>query len=139
MIQSNSYVYFAFRGDNFDPDVLTQKLQINPSDSWRTGDPGKYIQQQKNSCWMLKSTENELLNLDKLVEEVIAKLSDKVEMINILKKEYNLETILEIIMYVDVNEEQSTPWISHNKQILNFLYFTGTTTDLDIYRYNSNE
>lgn len=132
MIQSNSYVYFAFRGDNFDPDVLTQKLQINPSDSWRTGDPGKYIQQQKNSCWMLKSTENELLNLDKLVEEVIAKLSDKVEMINILKKEYNLETILEIIMYVDVNEEQSTPWISHNKQILNFLYFTGTTMDLDI-------
>lgn len=137
MNQSNSSVYFAFKGDNFDPNIVTGELGIEPTDSWRAGEPGKYIQQQKYSGWTLKSTSDELLDMDKLVNEVVAQLSEKIELINNLKQRLNLDTVLEIVMYIDIKEEQSTPYLGHTSEVINFLHRTGTTTDVDIYRYNS--
>jgi hypothetical protein len=137
MPKSNSYVYFAFQGDNFDPNDVTTELGISPTDSWQPGEPGRYSQQQKYSCWQLKSTSVELLDMDKLVNEVVSQLSSKIELINSLKEHHSLDTILEIVMYIDINEEQSTPYLGHNSEVINFLYRTGTTTDIDIYRYNS--
>ncbi|MFY0592964.1 DUF4279 domain-containing protein [Roseivirga sp.] len=137
MNQSNSYVYFAFQGDDYDPKLVTTELGIEPTDAWRTGEPGKYIQQQKYSCWQLKSTSDELLDMDKLVNEVVSQLSEKIELINNLKQRINLDTVLAIVIYIDVNEEQSTPYLGHSSEVINFLHRTGTTTDVDIYRYNS--
>ena len=139
MNQSNSYVYFAFQGDDFDPNLVTTELGIEPTDSCGVGEPGKYIQQQKYSCWQLKSTSDELLDMDKLVNEVVSQLSDKIDLIKGLKERYNLDTVLEIVMYIDINEEKSTPFLGHNSEVINFLHQTGTTTDVDIYRYNSVE
>lgn len=134
---TNSYVYFAFQGDNFDPNVVTTELGISPTDSWRTGEPGKYIQQLKYSCWQLKSTSHELLDMDKLVNEVVSQLSEKIELINNLKQRLNLDTALSIVMNIDINEEHPTPYLGHNSEVISFLHRTGTTTDVDIYRYNS--
>ena len=136
---SNSYVYFAFQADNFDPNVVTTELGILPTDSWRTGEPGKYIHEQKYSCWQLKSTSHELLNMDKLVNEVVSQLSEKTELINNIKQRLDLDTALSIVMYIDINEAQSTPYLGHNSEVISFLHRTGTTTDVDIYRYNSTD
>ncbi|MEQ9102859.1 MAG: DUF4279 domain-containing protein [Cyclobacteriaceae bacterium] len=137
MHQSNSYAYFAFKGDNFDPNHVTSLLGIEPTDSWRFGESGKYIQQQKYSCWQLRSTSDELLYMDNLVNEVVSRLSGKIELIKKLKEQYSLDTVLEIVMYIDINEEESTPFLGHSIDVIDFLYRTRTTTDLDIYRYNS--
>jgi hypothetical protein len=137
MKESNSYAYFAFKGDNFDPNEVTNLLGIEPTDSWRQGESGKYIQRQKYSSWQLTSTFDELLNMDKLVNEVVSQLSDKVELINKLKDQYCLDTVLEVVMYIDINEEESTPFLGHNIEVINFLHGTGTITDVDILRYNS--
>jgi len=139
MPKSNSYVYFAFQGDNFDPNDVTTELGISPTDSWRTGEPRRYIQQQKYSCWQLKSTSVELLDMDKLVNEVVSQLSEKIELINNLKQQLNLNTVLEIVMWIDMNEEESTPYLGHSLEVINFLHQTGTITDVDIYKYNSKE
>lgn len=139
MKESNSCAYFAFKGDNFDPIEITNLLGIEPTDSWRMDESGKYIQSQKYSSWQLTSTSDELLNMDKLVNEVVSQLSDKIELINKLKDQYSLDTVLEVVMYIDINEEESTPFLGHNIEVINFLHGTGTTTDVDIYRYNSAE
>jgi len=139
MKKSNSYIYFAFKGDNFDPNKVTNQLEIEPSNSWRIGESGKHTQQQKYSCWQLSSTSDELLDMDKLVNEVLSQLSGKIEQINKLKEQLRLETVLEIVMYIDTNKEQSTPFIGHNLETIEFLHKTGTTTDVDIYKYDSVE
>lgn len=54
-----------------------------------------------------------------------------------MKEQYSLDTVLEIVMYIDINEEESTPFLGHSIDVIDFLYRTRTTTDLDIYRYNS--
>lgn len=137
MTKSKSYVYFAFHGDEFDPEIITSELGISPSDSWEKGDLSKYIQQRKYSCWKLTSTMDELLDMDKLVHEVLTQLSKKTEQINKLKKQLSLDTLLQVVMYVDFDDEMSTPFIGHDLETIDFLYKTKTKTDIDIYKYHS--
>lgn len=136
MKKSDSYVYFAFYGDNFDPTIISSKLGIEPSDSWIKGDPSKYIQQQKYSCWRLTSTLNEHLDMNKLVDEVVNHLSGKEDLIIELKRELELETILEVVMWIDTSGERSTPMLGHDLKVIEFLHRTSTETDLDIYKDN---
>ena len=75
--------------------------------------------------------------VDTLVDEIVTKLFDKIEIINELKNEYNLNSVLEIVLYIDMNEEQFTPALGHDLKVIEFLHRTQTITDVDIYRFNS--
>ncbi len=133
-----SYVYFALTGNDFDPDVITESIGIKPTEKWRKGDQGKYKKNKEYSCWKLTSTKDkEYIFIDKLVDEIVNKLFEKIEIIVQLKKQYNLSSTLEIVLYVDINEDQSTPALGHNLKTIEFLYKTQTETDIDIYRFNS--
>ena len=138
MKTGNSYVYFALIGDNFDPQIITDRTGITPTEKWNKGDKGKYTQSLKYSLWEF-STDKEKgdLIIDRLVEEIINKLFNKIEIINELKNQFNLDSVLRIIMYIDINEDQSTPVLGHNLKTIEFLYRTQTKTDIDIYRFNS--
>lgn len=48
---SQSYVYFALHGDDFNPNEITSALGIEPTDSWKKGDKGQYLPNQKYACW----------------------------------------------------------------------------------------
>ena len=77
------------------------------------------------------------LLLDKEAEYLIDKLFDKIDLINELKIEYNLNSILEIVMWIDTNVEEPSPALGHDLKTIEFLFRTGTITDVDIYRFNS--
>ena len=132
-----SYVYFALKGDDFDPNEITDRLKIEPSVSWIKGDKGKYIEKQKFSNWQLNSEGIENIEIDNLVNEIIAKLDNKIDLINGLKKEFELESVLEIVLYIDTNENQTTPSIGHDLKTIDFLYMTQTMTDIDMYKFDS--
>jgi len=135
---SNSYVYFALKGDNFNPQEITNHLGIEPSDIWRKGDKGEFNSALKYSCWKLSTEKGkEYLEIDKLVNEIVEILFDKIDIINKLKQEMNLNSVLEIVMDIDINPDQSTPALGHNLKTIEFLYKTRTETDVDIYRFNS--
>lgn len=136
----NTHVYFSLIGDDFEPKEITNRLDIVPTESWKKGDRGKYNSSLKYSCWKLSTKKGkEYLDIDKLVNEIVDKLKDKVEMINELKNKFQLDSVLEIVMDIDINPDQSTPTLGHNLRIIDFLYQTKTKTDVDIYRFNSLE
>ena len=134
MTASNSYVYFALKGDNFNPDDVTDGLGILPSQIRRQGqsigNSGKTI---KFSAWYLYTDKIDNLFVNKLVENVVERLFDKIDTINGLKKEFDLTSILEIVLYIDKNDEVSTPVIGHDLRTIEFLFRTNTETDVDIY------
>ena len=137
---SNSYVYFALHGDDFDPSGVTKELGIEPTDSWKKGDKGQYLPNQKYACWKWSTEKGkEAIFIDKLVDEVVEKLKAKVEIINRLKEKYQLTSVLVIVLYIDTNPEESTPALGHDFKTIEFLYQTQTVTDVDVYRYNSAE
>lgn len=138
MSASNSRVYFALKGENLKPAEITVRLGIEPTTTWQKGDKGQYTSQLKFSSWQLETEEGkEPLWIDQLVTAVIAKLEDRAETILQLKQEFGLESVLAIVLYVDVNEDESTPALGHDLRTINFLYRTQTRTDVDIYRYDS--
>ena|SRR5688572_13287529 len=140
-LSSKSYAYFALRGDDFDPINVTKELGIEPTNAWKKGDDkGQYLLNQKYSNWEWSTEKGkESIYLDKLVDEVVEKLKSKIEVINMLKVKYQLESVLVIVMHIDTNPEESTPALGHNFKTIEFLYQTQTGTDVDIYRYNSAE
>lgn len=138
METGNSYVYFALTGDDFDTDEVTNRLGITPTDSWRKGDKGQFKPILEFTSWRLSTDKGqEYLQIDKLVDEIISKLFDKIEIINDLKGQFQLDSVLEIILYIDTNEDNSTPALGHDLKTIEFLYRTQTKTDVDIYRFNS--
>ena len=137
MIADKSYAYFALMGDDFDPAAITKVLGIEPTDSWRKGDPGKHIQRLKYTGWELRSSRDEPLDMNSLIKEVIDQLKGKEQQINQLKIRYGLTSVIRLVMYIDTHEESSTPFLGHEKEEISFLYETKTGTDVDIYRYNS--
>jgi hypothetical protein len=72
------------------------------------------------------------------VDEIISRLNDKIDIINQLKDEFQLDSVIEIVLYIDTNPYQSTPAIGHDLNTIEFLYRTKTKTDIDIYRFNSS-
>lgn len=140
MQKSNTYVYFALIGYDFDPQLITSKLGIAPSDSWKKGDKGRYTPIFNFSSWQLSTDKGkEYIMVEQLVEEIVQQLFDHIDAINALKNQYNLDSVLEIVLYVDTNEEETTPALGHDLKTIEFLYRTQTRTDIDIYRFNSTK
>jgi hypothetical protein len=138
MEKCNTYVYFALKGDDFDPREITRQIGIDPTSSWRKGDQGKYNPMIKNSCWQLSTEKGkEYIEVDKLVNEIVTKLISKIDVINKIKHQFHLESVMEVVLDIDINPEVSTPAIGHDLQTIEFLYKTKTITDVDIYRFDS--
>ena len=138
METGSSYVYFALMGDDFDTDEVTSKIGISPTVSWRKGDKGKYKPILEFANWELATVKGQdCIQIDKLVDEIVSKLFDKIEIINDLKRQFQLDSVLEIVLYIDTNEDNSTPALGHDLKTIEFLYRTQTKTDVDIYRFNS--
>lgn len=136
----NTYVYFSLVGENFNPALITDKLEIIPTEAWQRGNKGKYNNDLQFSCWKLSTDKGkEYLDIDKLVSEIVNKLKDKVDVINKLKQELHLDSVLQIVLDIDTNPDQSTPSLGHDLETINFLYKTQTKTDIDIYRFDSRE
>ena len=137
MSKSDSYVYFALRGD-FDPAEITKRLDIEPTGAWEKDGNHKYKSHRDSAFWAWETARGqEIIFIENLVEEVVAKLEDKIEIITELKQQFSLESALQIVLYIDTNEEQSTPALGHDMRTIDFLYATRSTTDIDIYRYDS--
>jgi hypothetical protein len=140
MKNGNTYVYFALKGDKFDPSTITKQINLTPTETKQKGDIGKYKNILEHSSWELSTEKGrEYLDVEKIVEELIDKLFDKIEIINALKKTYDLNSVLQIVLYVDTNEEESTPILGHELKTIEFLFKTETKTDIDIYRFDSSK
>lgn len=138
MSTCNSWVYFALQGGDFIPAEITARLGIEPTTTWQKGDKGQYNSHLRFSGWQLETEKGkEPLRIDQLVTEVIAKLEGRAEIILQLKQEFALESVLAIVLYIDVNEDEPTPVLGHDLRTIDFLYRTQTRTDVDSYRYDS--
>lgn len=137
-----THVYFALTGDNFNPVEISDKLLITPTEAWRAGDKGKYKQDLTFSCWKLSTEKGvEHFDIDKLVSEIVDKLKAKIDKINELKQQYQLDSVLQIVLDIDMNPDQPTPYLGHDLETIDFLFKTKTKTktDVDIYRFDSRD
>jgi len=128
-------VYFAFDGDDFDPDVVTKLLGIEPSYIKRKGEriPGKI---PKRSSWVLSTEDvkSEYVDIYDMSTQIINQLKPKKAQIIELKNKYELSTRLQVVLAIAMSEEISTPAIGFEIDTVTFLGEVGAFIDVDSYR-----
>lgn len=124
-------VYFALRGDSFEPEIVTRALGIEPSRVSRKASPVP-----KCSSWVLSSGEivAEVIDVYAMGEAVIAKLSGSAEAIRGAQKQHGLDATLQVVLTVSPDDSLSTPAIGFSAESVQFLASVGASIDVDIYR-----
>jgi hypothetical protein len=129
-------VYFALKGDDFDPDAFTKRSGLTPTEVCRKGEPGRYVEKYKFGQWKISTGRiaNDLLLVDELAEQLIERIEGSVNYIASAVSEAGLYAVLEVVLYISMDETLSTPALGFTSRTIAFLHKVGAEIDVDIYR-----
>ncbi|EYE87733.1 hypothetical protein Q428_11940 [Fervidicella metallireducens AeB] len=124
-------VEFVIVGDEFNPGLVTEKLQINPNEYWVKGDDikGRNIK-RKDSCWIIGTEYEESSDINNQIIKVLNKIQDKKSNLCELGEYFNLEYILLIIINIEENEK---PAIYFENEVIQFMNDIKGKIDIDLY------
>ncbi|MDD5303258.1 MAG: DUF4279 domain-containing protein [Elusimicrobia bacterium] len=131
MILNEGYVYFSLFGDDFDPDQVSEIIGIKATKTRRKGTPVP-----KHTSWIFSTDElkSERIDVYEMSSALISKLAPFTEGIVEARKRFGLAAVLEVVLRISPDESLSTPAIGFERDVLEFVYKTGATIDIDTYR-----
>lgn len=129
-------VYFALKGDEFDPDEFTALSGLIPSQVFRKGGAGQHIDEYKFGMWKISTgrSANDVLLIDEIADQLIERIESGADCIAEAVAKSGLYAVLEIVLYVSMDETLSTPSLGFTSRTISFLHKVGATIDVDIYR-----
>jgi hypothetical protein len=92
-------VYFAFDGDDFNPNEITKLLKIQPTNiRLKNSLPSGKL--PKFSSWIVSSDNiiDEIIDIYDMTAMLVKTLESKVDVINEIKQKFNVTTRLEIVL-----------------------------------------
>jgi hypothetical protein len=133
--ENRTYAYFSLIEPDFDPAEITRRLGIEPSDSWRKGDPHPKIfgAYRKFSRWSLKSRLPASANLKDHVVDVLDQMDAKKESFCSVLSEFKGE--LQLVGYFELHYPGFGLPASSTERI----GFYRLSLDCDFYYLYSNE
>ncbi len=125
----DSYLYFAFKGDYFDTNAITELLRIQPTSVKVKNSPIP-----KSTTWSYQIEMGSVIDFETYIHDLLNIFESRIERINQLKNELQLTTILQFVIEIDTNPNISTPYFGLNQRATNFLCQTATDVDYDLYK-----
>lgn len=133
MFVENTHVKaeFLIFSDELQPSVVTEKLEMTPTQSWIKGDDikGKSYK-KKDTCWIISTEYEESMNINNQLSKLMILLQGKKEMLIQLKEIYEMKYVFEIIIKVR-NEE--TPAMYFERDCIKFINDIQAVIDIDLY------
>jgi len=133
--RNSCYTYFKIVGD-FNPDDVSELLNLTPEKSWKIGDVRRNGTKYDFALWEIgKCTEYDV-EVEKQMRKTIAVLQDKISILNQIKQENDVSFVLEIVPMIyagDIN-----PCLNPTLDIIDFCHATRTEIDIDMYIYDSD-
>jgi len=84
---NEQYAYFTVTGD-FEPDSVSERLQLEPSDSWKKGGRNEVTHyERKFSRWSLRSRLQDTEKLEDHIRDVLDQLASRAEQVRELVDE----------------------------------------------------
>ncbi len=129
-------VYFALKGDDFDPDAFTMRSGLTPTEVCRKGESGMYVEKYKFGMWKISSGRiaNDVLLVDELADQLIESIEGAADCIADAVRVAGLYAVLEVVLYISMNETLSTPALGFTSKTIAFLHKVRAEIDVDIYR-----
>lgn len=123
-------VEFCMIGDKFNPQEITQKLRIEPTECYIKGSRGIYNIERKETCWSISTGYIDTLYISEPFDFLLEKLIDVKDTIVKLKT----DLVLDCKFFVVINIVQDIkPAIYLDKKIIEIANFIGAEIDFDLY------
>ena len=130
MPQNSCYTYFAIKGE-FNPENITERLGLNPSKVWKTGDKRGNGTEYDFSYWEFGFCEEYDVVTENQMHKTLAPLLSKIEILKEIRKEFDVIYVLEIVP--TVYRENATPCLAPSMEVIDFCHETRTEIDIDLY------
>lgn len=131
MENTNIKVEFRILGDDFPPEIITEKLSIKPNEVWIKGDKIKNKDfHRKYSCWILSTGYEESLDINNQLKKIYNIIKIKKNKLRQLKKTYELDYQFDIIINIEKKEK---PAIYLDLDIIKFANDIEAEFDFDLY------
>lgn len=124
-------VYFALYGRDFDPDEVTRLVGMAPTSIRRRGNLTP-----KHTWWVvsLGKIENDLIDVYEMSSRLVSQLRPYTEQLAAVKRQLDLEAVLEVVLKITTDDSISTPAIGFDTGVISFLNRIGASIDVDTYR-----
>ena len=131
MKNTNIKAEFLIFSNELHPNIITEKLEINPTQSWVKGDDIKGKNHKKeDNCWIISTEYEESLDINNQLSQLLVILQDQKEMLIEFKKKYDMKYIVEIV--VKIRDEQ-TPAMYFERECITFINDIQAVIDIDLY------
>lgn len=130
MTENTCYTYFKITGD-FNPDVVTKRLGLFPSKSWKIGDRRRDGASFDFALWEFGYCDSFDVIVENQMHMTIAPLLDKIDILNELKREHNVDYTLVVVPTVYASN--SSPCLAPSLKVIDFCHATRTEIDIDLY------
>lgn len=124
------FTYFRMVGI-FDPDTISQMLELEPEDSSKIGDIGITGIKFESADWNYGYCYDYDVDVDEQMRKTIAPLMSKIDILKKIKKSYDVDFYLEVVPTVVYGE--STPCLAPSLEVMKFCCDTQTKLDIDLY------
>ncbi|ANC77525.1 hypothetical protein ABE65_012240 [Fictibacillus phosphorivorans] len=130
MNETQVKVYFSLFGDDFPINVVTRRLEITPTESYKKGDSisTNSSLHRKETSWDYGTDYQNSLDVNEQLQQVMDQLRDKCSIINELQAEFGLASKIYIVIRM-VNEQ--APALYLEKDILTFVSNIGAEIEVD--------
>ncbi len=130
MRENSCYTYFRIIGD-FDPNSITEKLCLQPNNFWKIGDKRPDGTTYDFASWEFGYCDNYDVIAENQMHTTISNLLDKVDLLNEIRKQFDVTFTLEIVPTVYVGNP--TPCLAPSMTVIDFCHATRTQMDIDLY------
>ena len=96
MTENRCYTYFRITGD-FDPDVITEQLGLQPNKTWKIGDKRRNGTTYDFSSWVFGYCDKYDILVENQMHTTIDPLLDKMDLLNEIREKFDVTFTLEIV------------------------------------------
>lgn len=129
MAANRCYTYFRITGE-FDPDVITAKLGLQPEKSWRIGDKRHNGTIYDFASWEFGRCETYDVLTENQMHTTMDPLWDKVELLNEIREAFDVTFTLEIVPTIYPGNAE--PCLAPSMKVIDFCHATRTEIDIDL-------
>ena len=124
--------------EDFDPDIITARLGIEPSGVVRRADPRPRLNSWQLSSRVIRDDpdKNTFVDVYPMARDVIDRLEPHADAITALVDQYGLAATLQVVLYISWDEDdvRGAPPIGFDEVTVAFLAKVGASIDVDSYR-----
>jgi hypothetical protein len=128
-------VHFSITGEDFNPEIMTQRLGITPSMSWKKGDKSKLGHIIELSLWEICVGEEPSNDIENQLRKIFELLKDKKSILITIRDEFKVEYNFALVIKI---VDEQTPGMCLERWFLDFVHDLQAEIDFDTYIYSKS-